>query len=385
VEIEDLPLDKKLDLQGIPSPEDITKPDKKNRLAKAAKVAGFIACWAIWPPCAVVLIGAILTQKYLIKQNRNPQTREKKFRKEYGPQFHPEKEPWNRQIASEILSAGVDLHTKLGNEGEATQKLVILGSCTEHEKSWACEERALRSLSEKGYSVLSLETPRDLPPAAIQEIKTFRELTENCPPKLLLPEAKKFLGDFAHEEWALTLARTSLANQLNLTVAFNGPPTKKQVDLQESFQKLADDLALQSKETARDIISNLHGGPMAAANLEMARREVTLEKTKDTVRNLLDYSENKTIHLCCGRNSFALQEAWAHLTQKRPLALQIAPPQTRYPWNPWGVDNPAASKNAIPITAETVRGQLGPSHKSIPLEAEEKTLKKIAPPSRGPT
>jgi len=379
VEIEDLPLEKKFELQGLPSEDDLKKP-QQNRLIKVAKITGIAASWALFPACALLIVGAILIHKLYIKKTRSPQAREAKFAKEYGELFHPEKEPWRKQIASEIMTAGVDLHAQLKNEGSPTQRLVILGSCNDAKKTWECEEKALSSLQSKGYQVVSLDSPKDLPASAIEEIKAFRDLTETTPPTQLLDSANKFLGEFANEEWALTLARASLANQLDMRVAFNGAPIEKQASLEEKYEKLAQSEALKSKETSRDIISNVHGGPLIAANLEMARRESVLEKTKDTAHNLLKYSEEKTVHICPGRNSFALQEAWASVTKKRPLALQIAAPLDRNPWNPWGIDNPGASLNSIALTSDTIMEKLGKGTIPVPVPTPDTPIKKTPRP-----
>jgi len=369
LEIESLPLEKKFALQGLPSSDDL-EPSKKRLCKQAAKIAGALAATALFPFAPILIIGVILSRKIFIEYTRAPEKREKKFKAQYGEEFDPLKDPWSQAIADEIKQQGINLAPHFQKKGEPCETLVILGGCSNHTKSWETEHLAIKKLAAKGFQLVSLTTPKDLSKVNIESLVDFRTLTEKTPPQKLFDSALQFIQEsqlknpsnppnLPSSDWAITLARVSLANQLNLKIAFNGGTAQRALELDTKMETLIKTEALKSKKTGTDTISNVYGGPIQAANIEMARRELALEKTKDTVKSLLKYEDVKCIHICPNDQSFPLQDAWAALTRLRPLALQIVSNTSNYPWDVWGKTDPVNSSHATSLSRETVNKVIG--------------------------
>jgi len=240
--------------------------------------------------------------------------------------LQPGYDPFNgKQEIEESLKSKTQTTTSPTNEGKPTKNIIIVGEKHHDEKNQALYPALLDNLHKKGFRTLSLEFPENHNKKPLETLlKTLEKENSTIQKDTLLNNHVRSHG--LSKEWIETYAK---AKQLGWDIHLTDKPTQDIAQdihsLENTKEKLSEGQALTTLDAKKleEGKTNLAGLPKKTWEEINKTENAQIESRSQHIAENLAKLPGKVLHIGGSLHTSEIQDAYANITGKRPLGLQI--------------------------------------------------------------
>jgi hypothetical protein len=240
--------------------------------------------------------------------------------------LNPQYNPFNgREDIQESLKSRLQTTTNPTNEGKPTKNIVIIGEKHHEEKNRDLYPALLENLHKKGFRTLSLEFPENHNKTPLETlVKTLKNTPSSIEQDKLMENHVRSHG--LSKEWIATYAK---AQQLGWDIQLTDKPIKNITEdihaLENKKETLIEGHALtpQDAENIEKKKTNLAGLPREVWAEVNKTENAQIESRSKYIAENLAKIPGKVVHIGGSLHTSEVQDAYAQITGKRPVGLQI--------------------------------------------------------------